>query len=479
MNQETLQRVVDEVGPVLTRRFVGKIFQLTPLSFAIDFGLRGGHFLFISSEPAASRLYLIKRRVKDLERESSTHSQFAQHLRSTLGGAALLNVTKEPKERVVRFSFSKLDDLGKTKNTVLIAQLTGRSANLFLLDEEERIAVSLRATKGPGQLIGTCYKPPQQAADRANVEKSVFQGEFESLSAALDSYYQRLELESSFQQRTRNIQSRLRQGIRQRLKLKENLERDLAAHGDAQKHKRLGDLLLANLATAERAGSKVLIRDFYSEGSPLIQVELDQDASLQEEATRCFARYGKAKRATEEIARRLSKISEETAELMSQEKALAKVIDEHDEEALAGFEKPDTHTRAGRSRLRGPAKIPGVRTYKSSDGYEILVGRAAADNDRLTFRVAKPNDLWLHSADYAGSHVIVRRLNRNDIPQRTIVEAAQLAARFSQASKDSKVVVHYTQRKFLSKPKGAAPGLVRMSRFKTILVEPKEAIERG
>jgi predicted ribosome quality control (RQC) complex YloA/Tae2 family protein len=108
----------------------------------------------------------------------------------------------------------------------------------------------------------------------------------------------------------------------------------------------------------------------------------------------------------------------------------------------------------------------------------VLVGRAARDNDNLTFKIAQPNDLWLHSGDYPGSHVVVRNPTRKEIPHRTIIEAAQLAGRFSQASEDSKVVIHYTPRKFLSKPKGAAPGLVRLSRFRSITVEPKEGIER-
>lgn len=123
-------------------------------------------------------------------------------------------------------------------------------------------------------------------------------------------------------------------------------------------------------------------------------------------------------------------------------------------------------------------RVPGARRYLSSDGYEILVGRAARDNDSLTFKIAKPSDLWLHAADYPGSHVIVRNPTRKEIPHRTLIEAAQLAAYFSQASKDPKVDVHYTERKFLSKPKGSAPGLVRMSRFKNILVKPAEAPER-
>src|SRR5439155_739870 len=80
-------------------------------------------------------------------------------------------------------------------------------------------------------------------------------------------------------------------------------------------------------------------------------------------------------------------------------------------------------------------KIPGVRRYVSSDGFEILVGRTSRDNDHLTFKVARPNDLWLHAADYGGSHVVVRNSTRKDVPHRPIIEAAQLAAQFSQARK--------------------------------------------
>ena len=123
-------------------------------------------------------------------------------------------------------------------------------------------------------------------------------------------------------------------------------------------------------------------------------------------------------------------------------------------------------------------QIPGVRRYLSTDGYEILVGKGARDNDNLTFRIARPHDLWLHAGDYPGSHVVVRNPTRKEIPQRTMIEAAQLAGRFSQASEDAKVVIHYTERKFLSKPKGAAPGLVRLSSFRSITVEPKEDIQR-
>ena len=120
----------------------------------------------------------------------------------------------------------------------------------------------------------------------------------------------------------------------------------------------------------------------------------------------------------------------------------------------------------------------GARLFISSDGFEILVGKASKDNDYLTFRVAKSNDLWLHAADYAGSHVVVKNPNRAEIPAKTLVEAAELAAFYSQAKNHPKAAVHYTTKKFVNKPKGASAGLVSLSSFKTILVEPKVSLEK-
>ncbi|HEX2268678.1 MAG TPA: NFACT RNA binding domain-containing protein, partial [Pyrinomonadaceae bacterium] len=180
--------------------------------------------------------------------------------------------------------------------------------------------------------------------------------------------------------------------------------------------------------------------------------------------------------ARDEIAGRLENVDFETALLERRAEDLERIIQQHDFEALQNFDKSSAPSKA--PKAAAVKTIPGVRRYLSTDGYEILVGRTARDNDTLTFRIAHPNDLWMHAGDYPGSHVVVRNPTRKEIPHRTIIEAAQLAGKFSQASEDAKVVIHYTERKFLSKPKGAAPGLVRLSRFRSITVEPKEAISR-
>ncbi|HLM56501.1 MAG TPA: NFACT RNA binding domain-containing protein, partial [Pyrinomonadaceae bacterium] len=259
-------------------------------------------------------------------------------------------------------------------------------------------------------------------------------------------------------------------------------------HGDADEHKKLGDLLLANLGTAERRGSTVRILDFYAEDAPPLELEIEEQKSLQEEAASRFARYTKAKRAAREINERLAGVRTELDSLEARRAELERIIEERDEEALAALAGDDKGARGGRqtkgtprgkSQKKAPEGLQGIRRYRSSDGHEILVGRGPRENDQLTFRVARSYDTWLHAADYPGSHVVVRARSRDEqVPHRTLVEAARLAANFSKARKDSKVAVNYTQRKFISKPKGAAPGLVYLSSFRTLLVEPGEDLER-
>jgi len=467
MHQALIQRVVEELRASLTGRFFGKIFQLSPLSFAFDFGLRG-EFLFVSVDPASPRLYLIRRRTRDLEKQSMPLTAFGQFMRSRLSGSHLIDISKDPLDRIVRLTF-RIDDESVPIFRRLVFQLTGRTADIFVLDELNRIMAVLRE-QGQSRTHEVYHPPPRPLKDPRE--------ELNIDAAQLDAYFSSLDAAKAFDSRAKGMRSRLTKTIRQQRTLKEHLHEDLVRHGDPEAHKRIGDLLLANIATAVRDGHKVSLTDYYAEDAPTVEIEVDENRSLQDEAAARFRQYTKAKRAAEEIAERLQQIDREIAALEHRLRQLDEIIQSRDEAALNGFEKPAPAPKVLAKKTSKPEKIAGVRRYLSTDGYEILVGRAARDNDNLTFRVAQPNDLWMHTGDYPGSHVVVRNPTRKEIPQRTIIEAAQLAGRFSQASEDSKVVVHYTERKFLSKPKGAAPGLVRLSRFRSITVEPKEGIPR-
>lgn len=472
MQNALIRRVVEELRPALTGRFFGKIFQLTPLSFALDFGLRGD-FLFISADPANPRIYLIRRRLRELEKQSVPLAPFAQIMRSKLSGGHLVDISKDSLDRIVRLTFRINDETQGVIFRRLVLQLTGRSADVFLLDELNRIQAVLRE-QGKVRL-GETYEPPPRPPKEP---REMLPDASESPSAQLDAYFTEQEARKAFDSRAKGLRTKLTKSIRQQQTLREHLQQDLIRHGDAEEHKRIGDLLLANIANASRDGNRVRISDYYSEGAPTIEIEVDENRSLQEEAAQRFRQYTKAKRAAEEIAERLNQADRETTRRQTELQQLERIIELRDEAALESFEKPPPAPKAQPKKSSRTQKISGVRRYLSTDGYEILVGRAARDNDNLTFRVAQPNDLWMHAGDYPGSHVVVRNPTRKEIPHRTIIEAAQLAGRFSQASEDTKVVVHYTERKFLSKPKGAAPGLVRLSRFRSITVEPKESVSR-
>jgi len=477
MDDGTIKALVTELEPLLVNRKFGKVFQLSPESFAIDFGLRNEGFLFISVEPALPRAYLIKRRVRDLEKQSIAPTQMALTLRSELSHAALTSLEKDAGERTLRFYFKVTTDLGEQHDRVLVAQLTGRAANVLLLNAEGFIVAQARPGRGDGQSPGELYRPPpkpERAGSRAERPPISALSEGQSLSEALDSHYIELAIEREFASRAAAARASLRKKISRQQKLLQKLAADEASHANFEENKKIGDLLLANVSSARRSGNRVKLIDYFAGEGEEIEIEIDEKTSLPDEAARRFSLYSRSKRALNEIAKRLELARADLSELKKQERRLEEIIAARDDVALADFISPSGSAPA-RSGKKKRSRVPGARQYLSSDGFEILVGRAARDNDHLTFKVARPNDMWLHAADYPGSHVIVRNATRREIPYGTILEAAQLAAYFSQASKDPKVDVHYTERKFLAKPKGAAPGLVRLSRFKNLTVTPREA----
>lgn len=480
MNEATLKTVTDEIAPVLSGQKFGRVFQLSKLRYAIDFRLPDGKYLFISLEAAAPRIYLINRKLKDLEKESLNPNAFTMVLRKCLANAVLQSLKKDENERILRFSLLSQDEIEGLRTFALVVQLTGRSSNLFLLNDKDFIIDSLRENQGDGQTIATRYAPPVRDTEtkKQNDGQIFSRGNFESLSAALDDFYQNLDATRDFQTRAKSAETKINQEIKKREKLKKNLLQDLKDHGDAEKWKKYGDLLLANLATAARIEDKVLVVDYFEDDAPTIEIDVDENLELTAAAENFFKRYTKARNAKNELEKRLVLIDAELNELSLRRIQLAQAVEEQDEEFLSSI-VGEKAAKSVKNKEKRDDSFKGARKYISSDQLEILVGKASKDNDFLTFRIAKSLDFWLHAADYGGSHVVVRNPNRAaEIPQKTLYEAAQLAAFFSQAKAQPKVAVNYTQKKHVNKPKGAAPGLVSLSSFKTILVEPKESLER-
>jgi predicted ribosome quality control (RQC) complex YloA/Tae2 family protein len=306
---------------------------------------------------------------------------------------------------------------------------------------------------------------------------------FSGLSEAADQFYSARGRAMLLRAEHTALKQTLAREVEKRESVIRAIESDRSRFDQPDKLKRMGDLILANLANARIEGTRATLVDYYDPGLAEVQIEIPDGFSLKEAASDYFARYQKAQRALTAIAARerevlqtlgplkhlLSRIEAEPGADSLEEAGIQA-------EKLLGKKRSGPRTTDKRGRRTGSYAFG--RRFRSSDGYEIVVGRNDRDNDALTFRVAKPNDVWLHAADYPGSHAIIRNPSRDAPPHRTITEAAEVAAFYSQAKGEGKAAVHYTLKKFVSKPPRSKPGLVRLSSFKTIIVEPRCDLEK-
>jgi len=286
----------------------------------------------------------------------------------------------------------------------------------------------------------------------------------------------KLNADEQFGQLAASVRKKALAEIRKHKKLIDNLRGDLEKHGDPELWKRYGDLLLANANNARRDGKKIFVTDYFAENAPQIEIEGESNKTITEVAEEYFRRYTKARNGKKVIEERL--FTTEAALNATNEKLrlIDQAIETRNEEYLASLAPAVAKQPPPSKKKKAEAAFKGARRFVSSDGFEILVGKKAKDNDYLTFRIAGSLDLWLHAADYPGSHVVVRNNGKKEIPNRTLVEAAELAAFYSDAREQPKAAVHYTQKKFVNKPRRAAAGLVSLASFKTILVEPKVSV---
>lgn len=287
---------------------------------------------------------------------------------------------------------------------------------------------------------------------------------------------QKLSAEEQFEQLATSVRKKVLAEIRKHKKLITNLLDDLKKHGDPDVWKRYGDLLLANTNNARRDGDIIFVTDYFADNAPQTEIEGESNKSMSEVAEDYFRRYTKARNGKKVIERRLS-ATESTLQVANEKlKLIDAAIEDQNEEYLASLSPPAKKQPQPSKKKKAETAFKGARRFVSSDGFEILVGKKAKDNDYLTFRIARSLDTWLHAADYPGSHVVVRNNGKKEIPNRTLVEAAELAAFYSDAREKPKAAVNYTQKKFVNKPRRAAAGLVSLASFKTILVEPKVSV---
>lgn len=292
------------------------------------------------------------------------------------------------------------------------------------------------------------------------------------LSNMFDEYFSDKDRTERIRQRAKDL-LRILSSAKQRTEKKLAIQRESLLDSErGEEYKKNGDLITANLYRLERGMESFTTVDYYDESCPEITVPLNPMLSPSQNAQKAYKLYNKCKTAKAVLTEQIKLWEAELEYLESVHAFLDRAECEQDLVEI----REELYTAGYASRLRGykPQKQIKARPmeFETSGGYRLLVGRNNIQNDRLTFKIADKTDIWFHTKDIPGSHVIM--ITGGEEPsERDYTEAAEIAAHFSKATGDS-VAVDYTQVKNIKKPQGAKPGFVIYKTNYTAFVKPKE-----
>lgn len=480
VNRDLFEQIFPELKKTIKGQRFFRCFQITDTEFIFDLKLDDSRFLLINHASSDPRIYLAKRRLRELEKTALHPSGFVQFIMNKIIFGDVVAVTSDTDLSILYIDLRVTERNVVEETYRLVIQLDRGRSNIFLLDNKDVILTASANKDIHGQKIGDIYLKPeaQRLSQTTKIPDDLLDAESSfPISDHLDAKYSEIAARSAFDALARAALKKVTAALKKKQKLAENLNSDRTDHGDAEVWKRYGDLLLANAYNARRDGSAFVVMDYFDPELAEIKIEAEQNDTPTTAAETYFRKYTRARNAAVQIAERMASATKAIENAAAELERVQTAIAEQDAEFLTcivGEKAPKITVKAAK---RSAEVDKAVRTFISSDGFEILVGKKAKDNDQLTFRLAKSQDTWMHAADYPGSHVVVRNPNRKEIPSRTLVEAAEIAAFYSQGRTQTKAAVNYTLKKFVNKPKGAPPGLVSLASFKTLLVVPKVGLQ--
>ena len=559
-----LTAVLDEIRSRCLDARVDKIHQPSRDTLILHLRCREGREkLLFAANPTAPRLHLTAASPEN----PAEPPMFCMLLRKHLLGGRLTGITQIPMERAAEFTFACTDEMGFPTQKRLVAELMGRTCNLYLLSQEGQIIdclrrVGLDESTRRAALPGLNYQSPAPlnkidpkthpdypallAAPGADLlaqrlmdtlgglsplvcrEAALYAGgstdaritgadaaalgekldlfftehlfhpapycyrlpdgtpkqfsfcplnqygpslRMDSFGALLDSFYTLRDRKDIMRQKSQGVRKTI-QNLSTRTRRKLLLqEQELERTYDRERLRQLGDILTANLHRMEKGQTKVVCEDFYDENMAPVEIPLSPLHSPQENAARYYKDYTRMKNAEKELTKQLELGRRELSYLGSVLEELDRTQTEAELEEIrqelqeAGYLRPEGNRRRPRQGKLAPMR------FESTDGYPIYVGRNNRQNEELTFRAARKDDLWCHASKVHGSHVIIACAGRTP-PDDTLTQAAQLAAYYAETKGGQNIPVDLTPVKQVKKVPGGKPGMVIYHSYKTLIVNP-------
>ena len=296
-----------------------------------------------------------------------------------------------------------------------------------------------------------------------------------SFTELMDNYYIARDKKDAMRQKSQAVRKTV-SNLCQRLRRKKAVqEKELLATYDRERLRQLGDIVTANIHRITKGQTLLQAEDFYDEEMKTVDIPLSELLSPQQNAAKFYKDYARMKTAEKELTHQLELGEQELMYLESVLEELNRAQTEGELEEIrqelqsGGYIRADT----GKKRMRQAKSTP--MRFESTDGYPIYVGRNNRQNDELTFKLARKDDLWLHAQKVHGSHVIIS-CGGTTPPDDTVTQAAQLAAFYAESTGGQNIPVDVTPVKQVKKAPGAKPGMVIYHTYRTVIANPYDRI---
>lgn len=295
----------------------------------------------------------------------------------------------------------------------------------------------------------------------------------DSANGLLDGYFASQDKSERTRQRAHDLLKLLMNSYERVSRKLELQKKELAECGEREVFRVRGDLINANIWRLEKGQSSAVLEDFTT-GEP-VEIQLDPRLTPAQNAQKYYTEYRKLDTAEKKLTELIAKGQQELIYIDSVFDAASRTDSESDLSEIRRELREQGYLKGGVRADEKVKKTSEPLHFRSTEGFEILVGRNNKQNDQLTLKTAKAADIWLHTQGIAGSHVIIRTEGRQPGEQ-TLFEAAQLAAYHSKGRSGSGVAVDYVPVKFVKKPAGAKPGMVIFTNNRTLYVTPDEGL---
>ncbi|GCD08920.1 Rqc2 family fibronectin-binding protein [Clostridium tagluense] len=299
--------------------------------------------------------------------------------------------------------------------------------------------------------------------------------EYDSPSKLIENFYFQKDNHDRLNSKSAGLQKIVHNNINRCDKKIKILKETLKECDTKGAYKLNGELLTANIYSLKKGDKFASVVNYYSEDGAFVKIKLDENKTPSQNIQYYFKKYNKFKIAEEMALIQMNLTENELKYLHS---VLTNIINVENYNGIEDIKNELIETdyitfkkhNKGKNKKAKPTK---PMHFVSSDGIDIYVGRNNIQNDFLTLKLANKNDMWLHTKDIPGSHVIIK--NFGDIPENTLLEACNLSAFYSKSKDSSSVPVDYTEVKNVKKPSGAKPGMVIYSTNKTMYITPSES----